>query len=440
MAKVSPTDQLTARQAAARLGVKIETIYAYVSRGLLDRVPGSDGRSSRFDARAVERLASRGRSGVARTGGLSVVLGSALTLHEQDRLCYRGLDVARLARRAPYEAVAEWLWLGEVPPAAPSEATAWRGWAASDESLTIARRALRELPVATPRADMLRIVSTLAGPTDPLRFDLAPRSVTDSARRLIAALVDALPSRSSEPATPLVIGDSPPLADAIAARLWQRLTPEPASPTKIALLNALLVLVADHGLAASTLAARVAASVRADPYSVVSAGLGTLAGPLHGAASAPVHRLLAEVGHPDRAVAVLGDFLRRQPLIPGFGHVLYRGWDPRARVLHELLVGADLDPARIAVVERVLAILLERVEVAPNIDFLIGALSWSAGMEEGAGETIFGVARSAGWIAHALEEYGEAPLRFRPRAHYFGPAPTGSGPEPDGAPRARRAR
>ncbi len=423
-------DPLTARQAAARLGVKIETLYAYVSRGLLDRVPGSDGRSSRFDARAVEKLATRGRSGAARTGGLNLVLGSAITLHEQDRLYYRGIDVAGLARSVPYESVAEWLWLGEVPPTAPSDLTTWRPWAASAESLAIARRALRELPMATPRADMLRIVSTLAGPTDPLRFDLAPRSVADSARRLIAALVDALPSRSSEPATALVLGRSPALADTIAARLWQRLTPEPASTTKIALLNGLLVLVADHGLAASTLAARVAASVRADPYSVVSAGLGTLAGPLHGAASAPVHALLAEVGHPDRAVAVLGDFLRRQRLIPGFGHIIYEGWDPRARVLHELLLRADLDPARIAVVERVLELLLDRVEVSPNIDFLIGALSWSAGMEEGAGETIFGVARAAGWIAHALEEYGETPLRFRPRALYFGPAPGRFGPAP----------
>jgi len=428
MAATGRLEQLTARQAAARLGVKIETIYAYVSRGLLERVPGADGRSSRFDARAVERLATRGRGGGTRTGGLGVVLGSAITLHEQDRLCYRGLDVAELARSTPYEAVAEWLWLGEVPPAWPTDRGAWRPWVASAESLAVARSALRALPTATPQADMLRIVSTLAGPTDPLRFDLAPRSVADSARRLIAALVDPRPSRSSEPPLPLSIGDSPALDDAIATRLWQRLTPEPASEAKIQLLNGLLVLVADHGLAASTLAARIAASVRADPYSVVSAGLGTLSGPLHGAASAPVHALLAEVGQPDRAVAVLGDFLRRQRIIPGFGHVIYEGWDPRARVMHELLVGADLDPERIEVVLRVLEILLDRVEVRPNIDFVLGALTWSAGMAEGAGETVFGVARAAGWIAHALEEYEEPPLRFRARAHYSGRAPGGSGP------------
>lgn len=425
---------LTARQTAARLGVKVETVYAYVSRGLLERVPGPDGRSSRFDSRDVERLAARGRGSGARVGDLSVVLGSALTLIEQDRLSYRGLDATRLATRAPFEAVAEWLWLGEQPPAVPEDPADWQPWHAGDDALGAARNARRELPVATRPADSLRVIATVVGPTDPLRFDLAPRSVVGTARRLIAALVDALPSRAAEPAPALLLDGAPALPGALAARLWERLTPEPPSPPRIALLNAVLVLLADHGLAASTLAARVAASVRADPCSVVAAGLGTLAGPLHGAASAPVHRLLAEVGHPERAVAVIGDFLRRERLIPGFGHLLYRGWDPRARILRELIRGIDLDPGRAEVVERVLEILLERVEVKPNVDFVIGALTWLAGMSDAAGEAIFGVARSAGWIAHALEEYEETPLRFRPRAHYVGVAPS----RPAGPARERR--
>jgi citrate synthase len=75
------------------------------------------------------------------------------------------------------------------------------------------------------------------------------------------------------------------------------------------------------------------------------------------------------------------------------------------------------------VVERVLEILEERAPVRPNVDFSLGALTWAAGMDERAGETLFGIARSAGWIAHALEEYQEPPIRFRPRAHYIGPAP-----------------
>jgi citrate synthase len=349
-----------------------------------------------------------------------VVLGSGLTSLEQTRLAYRGLDAVRLAAEAPFEAVADWLWLGEEPPASP-EPGSWHPWEAGAESLAAARHALRALPPATSPADMLRVAATVVGPTDPLRFDLSPHSVARTGRRLIATLVDALPSRASTPASPLRVGGSPPLADALASRLWERLTSEPGTGPRTALANDVLVLLADHGLASSTLAARVAASVRADPCSVVAAGLGTLAGPLHGAASALVHRLFADVGHADRAVAVVGDFLRRERLMPGFGHLIYEGWDPRARRLHDTLRTADLDPGRVEVVERVLEILLERVEVRPNVDFFIGAITWSAGMPETAGEALFGVARAAGWIAHALEEYEEAPLRFRPRAHYVGP-------------------
>jgi citrate synthase len=419
-----PPVSLTARQAATRLGVKVETLYAYVSRGLLERLPGPDRRSSRFDGRAVERLARRGRGG-SRPGNLSLVVGSGLTLIEQERLCYRGLDTADLAGSAPFESVAEWLWLGEVPPTdAPFEA-----WGAADEALHIAQTAQGPLPEGTPAADRLRTIATLIAPLDALRFDLSPAAVANAGRRLIASLVDGLPLRGSDTRVPLRLPARPgELNDTLAGRLWQRLALVDPTPDALAVMNAALVLVADHGIAASTLAARVAASVRADPYTVVSSGLGALSGPLHGAASSLVHRLFARVDRPERVVAVVGDFLRQEKVIPGFGHLIYKGWDPRARTLLALLRAAAIDEQRLAVVEGVLSLLEERVSVRPNIDFVLGGLTYCAGMDEGAGEAIFGVARSAGWLAHALEEYTEAPVRFRPRAQYVGPAPSSTLP------------
>lgn len=422
MSRSGNLSQLSAKQAAARLGIKIETLYAYVSRGVIERVPSPDGRTSLFDARAVERLAG-GRRGAPKTGGLSVVLGTGLTLIEDERVCFRGLDVGRLAAVAPFEAVAEWLWEGESPPGASDASEGWSPWTAPGDSLAAAENAQRSLPEGTATADRLRVMASAIGPTDPLRFDTSPHSVVACAKRLIASLVDGLPVRGSREAITLQLPKSGALEASVASRLWPRLTAQPPTPGGVSALNALLVLVADHGLAASTLAARVAASVRADPYSIVATGLGTLSGPLHGAASAPVHRLLADVEHPGRAIAVLGDFLRREKLIPGFGHLIYKGWDPRARVLLELLRAAQLDEGRMAVVETVLELLEERAPANPNIDFVVGALTFCAEMDEGAGETIFGISRSAGWIAHALEEYQEPPLRFRPRAHYVGPAP-----------------
>ena len=409
--------RLTARQAAARLGVKVETVYAYVSRGLLDRLPGDDGRTSLFDARGVERLAGKRRGG-ARAGELSVVLGTGITLIEPDRVSYRGIEAGGLATTVPFERVADWLWLGESRPVSPAPC-GWSAWRASPNALVVARDTQRSLPDGTSTVDRLRAIASAVGPTDPLCFDLSPHAAAASARRLIAAMVDGLPGVANATDCPLAF-EAGSFEQTIASRLWHRLTQRAPTPDDLRTLNAALVLIADHGLAASTLAARVAASVRADPYSVVASGLGTLSGPLHGAASAPVHRLFEDIGRPERATAVLGDFMRRENRIPGFGHLIYQDWDPRARVLLERLRASAPDAQRLEVVECMLELLLDRIAVRPNIDFAIAALSYVSGMEDRAGETIFAVSRAVGWVAHALEEYCEPALRFRPRARYTG--------------------
>jgi citrate synthase len=188
-------------------------------------------------------------------------------------------------------------------------------------------------------------------------------------------------------------------------------------------LNAALVLLADHELAASTLAARVAASVRADPYSVVSTGLGVMGGSLHGAASHLVVDLFEEVGSPAAASRVVGERLRAGGRLPGLGHKVYRQSDPRAVLVLELLAALPLPRDRWRVVEAVQGIVGARLPLVVNVDFAIGALVYSTGMERNAGDAIFSIARAAGWLAHALEEYAEPPARFRPRAAYTGPRP-----------------
>jgi citrate synthase len=187
-------------------------------------------------------------------------------------------------------------------------------------------------------------------------------------------------------------------------------------------LNAALVLLADHELAVSTLAARVAASARADPYSVVSTGLGVIAGGMHGAASRPVVDLLTEVGRPAHAAQVIGARLRRGERLPGLGHKVYRTVDPRAEVLLDLLCGLRLPAGRWAVVVAVHDLVRDRLPLVVNVDFALGAMVYAAGMDVEAAEAMFSIARTAGWLAHAIEEYAEEPLRFRPRAAYTGPA------------------
>lgn len=202
----------------------------------------------------------------------------------------------------------------------------------------------------------------------------------------------------------------------IAARLWSALSDGDAKPRpdEVAALNAALILLADHELAASTFAARVAASAWAGPYRVILAGLGPLGGELHGGAGLAVEALLDEVAAGTDPGTALDARLVAGP-VPGFGHRVYRDRDPRADHLLERLGIGDAAAA-------LLAAAAERGVPAPNVDFALAVLVKAQGLRDGASPTIFTVARIAGIVAHALEEY-EYRLRFRPRASYVGPTP-----------------
>jgi citrate synthase len=191
-------------------------------------------------------------------------------------------------------------------------------------------------------------------------------------------------------------------------------------------MSAALVLLADHELAASTLAARAAASVRADPYAVVGTGLGAVSGALHGGASLGAETLMAAASGPDDVPRVVAELLRRGEKVPGFGHFVYRGGDPRAVVLLDLVRRAAPKSGPLAVADALVAEIRQKSLPEPNIDFAIATLARAAGMVRGGAEAIFAVARTAGWIAHALEAYaGPGPLR--PRAIYTG-KPAADGP------------
>jgi citrate synthase len=187
------------------------------------------------------------------------------------------------------------------------------------------------------------------------------------------------------------------------------------------LVDAALVLSADQGLVPSTVAARVAASVQADPYSVVVAGLGAIAGRLHGAACLGAEELLDEVARTGRATTAIGARLRRGERIPGFGEAGYPGGDPRATLLLDRLTAAAastaaatvVDPDAVARAAEVVDVMASRGLPKPNIDFALATLTSAAGLVPGASEALIAIARCAGWLAHALEEYAH-PSRFDP--------------------------
>ncbi|WP_189938593.1 citrate synthase [Streptomyces sulfonofaciens] len=401
-----PNRRLTTKEAAELLGVKPETVYAYVSRGQLGSRRGQGGRGSTFDAQEVESLARRHRRErqPARSGG-DLAVRTRITLIEQDRYYFRGVDATELATRYSYEEVAEWLWTGVLRPGVR--------FTAPDASVSAARRAVRALPEISGPADRLRVAAAAAATADPLRFDLSERAVLGTARTLIPTLVAALPpvSRSHRD------------EGSLARRLWARLTGRPVDEAALRVLDTALTLLIDHDLAASTVAVRVAASAHAHAYAVVSTGLGVLEGPLHGAASGLAHRMLLEVLDQGSAAPVVADELRAGRRVPGLGHPLYPGEDPRAQALFALLEQVPEAAPALAAARDVVATTARHVPLHANVDLALAVLTASTGMPAAAGETVFAVARTAGWIAHALEEYTEPPLRIRPSGLYTGPRP-----------------
>lgn len=391
---------LTAQQVAARLGVKLDTVYAYVSRGVLNsrREPGS--RRSLFDPDDVEVLARRGRPRRATVpAALDLVVETGLTTIVDHRPRYRGRDACTMARTHTFEQVAHWLWTGLGDEAG----SPWQPYPIT-------------LPDLEDTRDRIRAAVIAGSAAEPLRPDLSTPAVTTNARALIASMAGAVSVTTGRRIPPLALnGDRPPVRDSIAGRLWDRLAGTRSMPGLVAAVNAALVLLADHELASSTVAARVAASVRADPFSVVLAGLGALAGPLHGSASTLVHRMIADAiaRGPEPALAAA---IEMYGFLPGFGHRLYPDGDPRATSLLDTIAAAAPAAPGLRAARALIDTASRHTHTTVNVDLALGTLSTVARMPASAGETIFTIARAAGWVAHAIEEYAEPPLRFRARA------------------------
>ncbi len=392
---------MTTAQAAHRLGVRPQTLYSYVSRGMLNSRRDEHGRESRFDSREVERLALRGRPRQAsRSRSLDIQIETSITEIVDHSIRFRGHDVVELARTATFEMVAELIWTGVLPDTSP----VWSG-----SAIVLGGEA--------SIGERLRLIAAHAAIGATRGFDEA--TLTAEARRLIATLADSLPIAGSGRCPRLVLADDTPVRGTIAGRLWARLTPRRATPQLMTIMNSALVMLADHEMATSTLAARVAASSRADVHGVVAAGMGTLSGTLHGGESTRCRRIFEQAR--DRPLdEVIDAALERYGRLPGFGQILYPRGDPRAVHLLKLLRETGNHPA-LDQADRIINAARLRHLPPPNVDLAIATFGAIAAMPVDAGEAIFTTARIAGWVAHAMEEYAERPLRFRPRAVYIGP-------------------
>lgn len=253
----------------------------------------------------------------------------------------------------------------------------------------------------------------------------------ETALKLIAAPAVFLPA-----VVRLQAGEAPVAPDAAlshAADLLRMLHARPAAPGHAEAMDAYLVTVCDHGLNASTFAARVTASTRAGLTSAVLAGVSALKGPLHGGAPGPVIEMLDAIGRPENARAWIEAALDRGERLMGFGHRIYKVRDPRADALkgavRRLAGQSGRLPGRLAFAESVeaaaLAILRERKPDRPldvNVEFFTALLLEALAFPPAAFTGVFAVGRVAGWLAHAREQQVGGRL-IRPQSVYIGPAP-----------------
>ena len=344
---------------------------------------------------------------VAAETGLGYVDGEA------GRLLYRGYRIGDLVERGTYPAVANLLWTGE--------------WAPTHHLPTTpvpapVMTALRALPTTAKPMDALRTAVSVWGATQTLDWPPTP----EQARALTAFSPSALAAfarlrQGLEPIEP------DPSLDLVPGFLYQ-LTGATADASTARALDAYFVVGAEHGLNASTFTARVITSTRSDIASAVCGAIGAMKGPLHGGAPSEVVEQIHKVGSPEHAEEWVRAAVDRGERLMGFGHRVYRAYDPRARALRKVVESMDHKPdwleLAIKIEDVALRVLAEKHPeraLKTNVEYYAAAVLQGVGLTPDLFPATFALARHAGWTAHVIEQASDNRL-IRPDAIYTGPA------------------
>ncbi|WP_179660531.1 citrate/2-methylcitrate synthase [Nocardioides panzhihuensis] len=352
------TEWITTREAAQRLGVKRTTLYTYVSRGLLTR--RRSGGESLFDRAEIDVLAGTRHHPGSPLGVLPMrSVRSSVSEVREGELFLRGVPLADLADESLDEVVE--LVLGPAPAIAVS------------------------VPAHLSALPLDRRLPALAQWAGSHGEWVEPAAAAGIAKGLLGAV-------------PIALGGGPEPDRPVPDALFNAVAGRPGSPREVATLNTALVALVDHGLAASVVAARVAASARSSAYDCLVAGYAALSGQLHG-------------GIGPSALAVLRDGPPSDPSrpMPGFGHWRHPEGDPRAEAILARLALVDCSAPALARLDEIAS----RTDRRPNIDGALAALILTCDLPDAAAEVFFQVGRTAGLAAHVVEESEEDPLRWR---------------------------
>lgn len=399
---VEKTAWLSAAEAARRLGIKRETLYAYVSRGLVRSAPKGGATRARLYAREdIDRARRRAedhrdpQSIAAHALSLgSPVLESAITLIDGGRLYYRGVDAVELSRTRSIEEVASLIWTGRFD--------AWPAPSLPRKTVDVASA---KLAFVARAQTMLAMEAT----RDALAFDLRPEAVARAGTRIVDLMTRAAGGSAA----------GAPMEERLVAG-WK------VRRGAADVLRAAIILCADHELNVSAFTARCVASAGGSPYAVVIAGLAALQGVRHGGMTARVESMLESMRHERGGAQALGARMREGAALDGFGHPLYPEGDPRALALLALLDARFPRSAELRFAREVADAAWSALGVRPSLDFALATVARVLQLPARSGLTLFALGRTIGWMGHAIEQYRSEAL-IRPRAKYVGPLPVRAG-------------
>jgi citrate synthase len=345
--------------------------------------------------------------------GLEGVVAFQTEIAEPDReggaLRYRGVDIEELVGQVPYEKVWGLLVDESLEPGMPDPEPY--------EPVSLTGNAPSDLQAETARLSSVWNLQKIVDIEDlQARNDLARLS----AQMMSIVAKSAAVHDGREPAPDEVVAQGETAAEKFLLR-WRG----EADPDHVKALDTYWLCTAEHGLNASTFAARITASTGADAGAAMSGAVGALSGPLHGGAPARVLPMLDEVARTGDPESYVKDLLDRKGLIMGFGHRVYRAEDPRSRILKRTAkeLGSPRFEVAEALEEAALAELHNRKPdyvIATNVEFYSAVVLDAADVPPDLTPAMFACARVAGWSAHILEEKRTGRL-IRPSAQYIGP-------------------
>lgn len=371
-----------------------------------DKTAESDKKTSQY---------SKGLEGVvAAQTALSLVDG------EKSELSYRGIQVGELAAQSTFEETVYLLWYGRFPKAEELENFKVRLAGARvvpPELLAL----LRSFPKDAHPMAWLRTAASLLSLFDPDAEDRSLEANQRKALRLTASFPVLIAAQHRLRKGQDFIAPNPKLSHA-ANFLYMMHGTVPHSEMEKA-LDTYLILLADHGLNASTFAARVTVATESDIYSGVTSAVGTLKGDLHGSANQRAMEMILDIEKPERTEAYIMDLLAHKKKVMGFGHRIYKKKDPRAVAFHAIArkmceKAGDLNWMEIS--DRVEKFMWEKKQIPCNVDFFSASVLYLLGFPVDFFTTVFAASRVAGWTAHVIEQLSDNRL-IRPAAEYTGP-------------------